>query len=148
MLAQTVLEELTQDELTRGHVERRVTDWFNRIEDLYRQVERDLPAGWTAKPGLQVTMHEALMKKFDVPQRDLPTLELQRDAAVRVKFRPDGLWIIGANGRIDLVKGQEHYFLLDHARTFEAADWHVAPATSRRDSKPFNATWLRTLLEA
>ena len=91
-------------------------------------------------------MSEELMRKMDVPPQQLPTLELVRDGGVCVSFRPYGLWIIGTNGRIDLVKGQERYFLLDHAGTFESADWHVAPATARRDSKPFNDTWLQALL--
>lgn len=148
MPAQTVLEVLTRDGLTREHVQRRVDDWSKRIEDFYSQIERQLPAGWTAKRGPTVTMHEELMKRLGVSRRSLPTLELLRDGAISVRIRPYGLWIIGTNGRIDLVKGQERYFLLDHAGTFEAADWHVAPATSRRDSKPFNDTWLQALLVA
>lgn len=39
MPAQTVLEELTRDELTNEHVQRRVDDWAERIEKLYKQVE-------------------------------------------------------------------------------------------------------------
>lgn len=146
MPAQTVLEELARDELTREHVQHRIDDWSGRIEGLYNQIEGQLPAEWTAQRGSAVTMHEELMKRFGVPQHNLPTLELIRDRAVIVRFRPYGLWIIGANGRIDLVKGQERYFLLDYARTFEVADWQVAPATSRRDSKPFDRDWLRMLL--
>ena len=146
MPAQTVLEELTRDELTADHVRQRADDWVKRIEALYSNVGRWLPGGWTAQRGGLVSMHEELMRKMDVPQRDLPTLELIHDATVCAKFRPYGLWIIGTNGRIDLVKGQARYFLLDHAETFEPADWHVALSTSRRDSKPFNDAWLRALL--
>ena len=146
MPAQTVLEELTRDELTRDHVDHRVDDWSKRIENLYRRVERQLPAGWTAQRGLPVTMHEVLMQRLGVPQRKLPTLELLRDGAVCIRFRPYGLWIIGTNGRIDLVKGQDRYFLLDHAGAFETADWHVAHAASRRNSKPFDDAWLQALL--
>jgi hypothetical protein len=148
MSAQTVLDELTRDELTREHVQRRVEDWSKRIEDLYSQVERQLPAGWTAKRGPTVTMREELMKRFEVPPRELPTLELLHAGAVCVKFHPYGLWIIGTNGRIDLVKRQERYFLVDRAGAFEAADWHVAPAASRRDSKAFNKNRLQALLAA
>ena len=147
MPALTVLEELTRDELTKEHVERRVEDWAKRIETLYEHVQSWLPDGWSAKPGSSVTMSEELMRKMNV-QRQLPTLELVREGRVCVNFRPYGLWIIGTNGRIDIVKGQERYFLLDRAGTFEAADWHVAPATARRDSKPFNDTWLKALLAA
>ena len=88
------------------------------------------------------------MRKMRVPPQDLPTLELIHDEAVSAKLRPYGLWIIGTNGRIDLVKGQERYLLLDHAGTFEPADWRAAPSIARRDSKPFNDAWLKALLKA
>ena len=146
MAAQSVLEELTKDELTRDHVQRRVDDWANRIDALYDDVESWLPDVWTAKRGTSTTMYEELMRKVGVPPRRLPTLELLRDGDARVRLRPYGLWIIGTNGRIDLIKGQERYLVLDHAGTFDAADWYVAPATARRDSKPFTNIWLQTLL--
>jgi hypothetical protein len=147
MPAETVLEELTRDELTREHVQRRVDDWVARIEALYDEVESALPAGWAARRGASALMHEELMKKMGVPPRQLPTLELVRDGSVQVTFRPYGLWIIGTNGRIDVVNGRERYVLLDHARTFEAADWRIAPAAARQNSTPFK-TWLATLPSA
>ena len=91
-------------------------------------------------------MHEELMKRLEVPRRELPTLELLRDGTVSARFRPYGLWIIGVNGRVDLVKGQELFFIHDHAKTFEAPNWHVAPATARRESKPFDDVQLKALL--
>ena len=146
MPAQTVLEELTRDELSAEHVGQRVEDWVDRIETLYANVESWLPVGWTARRGAPVQMHEQLMQKMGLATRDLATLELIYDGTVSAKFRPYGLWIIGTNGRLDLTKGQERYLVLDHAGTFEAADWHVAPATARRESKPFNETKLRSRL--
>lgn len=148
MAAQTVTEELARDELTPQHVQQRVDDWGERIESLYRNVESWLPNGWTARRGAPVLMHEELMRKAGIPRRDLPTLELLQDGIVRIKLRPYGLWIIGTNGRVDLFKGQEHFFLLDHAGMFERADWHVAASTARRDSKPFDCGRLRVLLAA
>lgn len=148
MPAQTVLEELSRDELTADYVQQRVADWVKRIEALYADVERWLPVGWTARRGTSVPMHEELMRKVGVPSRGLPTLELIHGGVVSATLRPYGLWIIGTNGRIDLVKGQERYLLLDHAGTFEPADWRTAPSTARRDSKPFNGAWLKALLVA
>jgi hypothetical protein len=91
-------------------------------------------------------MHEEPMRKAGVPPRKLPTLELVRDNAVRMRFRPYGLWIIGANGRIDLVKGSELYLVVDHSKTFEPPSWHISPATARRDPKPFNAQSMALLI--
>jgi hypothetical protein len=146
MPAQTVLEELTTDELTNDHVRQRVDDWSSRIDKLYKTLEEWLPNGWSARRGASVSMNEELMQNSGVPARDLPTLELLHDGTVGVAMRPYGLWIIGANGRIDLVKGRDIYFIVDHARTFESPNWHVAEPGSRQVSKPFDRARLEALL--
>ncbi|NJL50863.1 MAG: hypothetical protein HC909_04250 [Blastochloris sp.] len=148
MLAQTVLEELTQDELTREHVQQRVDDWVQRINKLYEDVESWLPFGWTARRAGLIIMQEDLMKKASVESCKLPTLELVEDGSANVQLRPYGLWIIGANGRIDLIKGRDLYFILDHSKIFEPPSWHIADATARKDSKPFDAERLRAILAA
>jgi hypothetical protein len=148
MAAQTVLEELTGDELTTEHVQHRVKDWVTRIDTLYTKIKEWLPADWTATQGNSVTMSEELMATMDIPPQQLPTLELMHDGVIQVTLRPYGLWIIGTNGRVDLIKGRERYLLLDHADTFETAQWHVALATSRRDSELFDGKWLQALLAA
>lgn len=146
--AQTVLEELTGDELTREHVQERVDDWANRIEALYRDLERWLPAGWTARRGPPVVMREPLMQKTGVPERELPTLELAHDGTIEVYIRPYGLWIIGANGRLDLIKkGQELFLLVDHALTFEAPRWSIAALKARSLSESCDEKRFRALLE-
>jgi hypothetical protein len=148
MVAQSVLDELTEDGLTRDHVEHRVADWADRFEALYAGIEQWLAGGWVARRGDPVEMHEELMRTFGIPPRPLPTLDLLRDGDAPVGLRPYGLWIIGANGRIDLVKGSQRYILVDRARTFEAPDWRVSPAQSRSQSRHFNQDWLRVLLQA
>jgi hypothetical protein len=148
MPAQTVLEELTTDELTSDHVRKRVEDWLSRIDNLYKSLEEWLPNGWSTRRGASVSMHEELMRNNGVPARDLPTLELLHNGIVGVKIRPYGLWIIGANGRIDLIKGHDRYLILDHAKTFEAPSWHIAAATERQNPKPFDRGRLEALLAA
>jgi hypothetical protein len=146
MSAQTVLEELTREDLTREHVERRIQDWASRVEALYEAIERWLPEGWTVRRGAPVAMHEEPMRHAGVAPRHLPTLELVRDGEVRLRIRPYGLWIIGNNGRLDLIKGHELFFILDHARIFDPPDWQIAPVTARRDFSPFDEAHLKVLL--
>ena len=81
-----------------------------------------------------------------MPPRQLPTLQLLRDGTVGLGFRPHGLWIIGANGWIDVVKGEELYRILDRAMTFEVPRWHIFSEYSRRDIKPFDAAQFAALL--
>ncbi len=149
MAARTVLEELTEeDALSPEYVGQRLDDWAARVEALYGEIERWLPAGWTARRGSAVTMHEELMQKSNVPARKLPTLEIVHDAKVQIQIRPYGLWIIGANGRLDLIAQGELFFLLDHAKTFERPSWQITPAKSPRSFKPFDEKQLRNLLRA
>jgi hypothetical protein len=146
MTARTVLEELTEDGLTREHVVRRVEDWSFRLGALYADIDRWLPAGWTARHGAPFTMHEELMRNSGVPPRELPTLELLHDRTVRLRIRPYGLWIIGANGRLDLTKGRELFLIVDHAKTFDPPNWQIAPTTVPREFKPFDEARLKDLL--
>jgi hypothetical protein len=148
MAAQTVLEELTRDELTPEHVRKRVDDWAARIESLYAAVASWLPSGWAARRSTPVKMHEEPMKRMGLAPRELPTLELLRSGVVEVTLRPYGLWIVGANGRLELVKGRDLYVISDRSETFEPPSWHLAAVTARRDSKPFDAAKLQALLAA
>ena len=146
MSAQTVLEELTGDDLTFDHVQRRVDDWSSRIRTLYQLIEAWLPSGWTARPGTQVTMDEEAMQAAGVPARPLPTLELLRNGTVEARIRPDALWIIPINGRISFVKGREIYRITDDARIFAAPDWRIAGVTVRGDQTPFTRERLEAIL--
>ena|SRR5256885_1065037 len=91
---------------------------------------------------------EKPMEKLGIASRELPTLDLVRDGTVVVRLRPYGLWIIGANGWIDLVKERELYRISDYAKTFEAPSWHIAPISERRDFKRFDRERLQALLAA
>jgi hypothetical protein len=80
VVVSTVLEEITESEITQSHVMRRIDDWQQRIDALYSQIEHWLPAGYSISRGRTVSMHEELMKKFSVPPRDLPVLKILRNA--------------------------------------------------------------------
>lgn len=141
-----VLEETTTRELDKAHIERRVNDWANRVDELYREIENWLPSGWTARRRGAIRMHEELMQKFGVPARDLPVLELLQQNAVKGRIEPRGLWIIGANGRLDLFRDSRHYVIVDSADNFERARWQIAPLSDRRKLKPLTRDSLASVL--
>jgi hypothetical protein len=84
-------------------------------------------------------MHEELMRKFDVPAQDLPVLELSSDGGRSAHLEPRGLWIVGANGRLDLFVGPQHYVIIDAAENFQAPQWQIAPFSDRRQLKPLDS---------
>jgi hypothetical protein len=133
-----VLEEITSPEIDRDHVVRRVDDWAGRIDALYRQISGWLPAGWIADRAGTVHMREELMRKFDVPARDLPVLRLSQYGRPFGHIEPRGLWIIGANGRLDLFSGSGHYIIIDAAENLQPPDWRIAPFSDRRNRKPLD----------
>ena len=146
MSAQTVLEELTGDDLTGDHVRRRVDDWSSRIGQLYKQIEDWLPNGWMAQLGAPVTMNEEAMRIAGVSARMPPTLELLHGRAVEVRIRPDVLWVIPTNGWIDFVKGREIYRISDAARIFAEPKWQITAVTARGELTPFTRERLEALL--
>jgi hypothetical protein len=133
-----VLEETTSREIERDHIVRRVDDWALRIDALYGQVTRWLPSGWTTNRDDTIHMSEELMQKFGVAPRELPMLKLSYQGHSLARIEPRGLWIIGANGRLDFFSRSGHYIIIDTAENFGTSDWHIAPLSNRRSLQPLD----------
>jgi len=91
-------------------------------------------------------MHEELMKKFGVSPRSVPVLQLFHQGAPSARIEPRGLWIIGANGRLDIVRGTKHYVIIDAAENLAKPDWQIAPLSDRRNLQKLNAQTLSAAL--
>lgn len=133
---QTVLEETTSDDLGRDHVVRRVADWAQRVDALYQQLEAWLPVGWTVKREHSTTLNEELMQKYQVPAHAFPVLSLDYKGQRSVVIEPRGLWIIGANGRLDIMSEAGHHVIVDLAEIFAPSDWRIASLADRRTLSP------------
>ena len=143
----TVLDDVTSDTVDAAHVQRRVEDWENRLNGLYAAIGEWLPDGWESLPGDPVVMHEPLMLKFGVAARPMPTIELHDRVGHVAKLKPRGLWIIGENGRVDLMHDGHYYFLMDTAENFAEPNWEVSPAEQRRHREALTREWLRNVLQ-
>lgn len=131
-----VIEELTehQDRIDRAHVQRRVVDWRERVAGLYDVLESWLPAGWSALRRFDVEMDEPIMRSVGVPKERLPSLVL-RHGACSVRLEPRALWIMGANGRVDMVSSAGHAVIVDLADLYEPARWTIAPFRDQLDQR-------------
>ena len=143
----TVLEEVTSDAIDAEHVRRRVDDWEARLSGLYAKIGEWLPDGWEAHRGVPVVMDAKMMQKFGVEAKQLPTLELHSQSGQVVKLVPDALWIIGANGRVDLKGDGGRYIIIDTADNFEEPRWEVSRADRRSHREPVTREWLRPILQ-
>jgi hypothetical protein len=143
-----VLEELTyfEPEIDRSHVEKRVVDWVERTENLYGEISAWLAPEWRAEALGSVRMAEPLMRDYGVPPRDLPVLKLFRGEIPEAELVPRALWIIGANGRWDLVCRSERFVIIDAAEIFALPKWKVSPFFRRAEQRDLTLATLRAIL--
>jgi hypothetical protein len=93
--------------VSRERALERLQDWRRRVHQLYAQVEQAL-AGTSFQIDRQGkhTSNEELPQKVGLSQEEQPKIDVLRvvrpDGTNAAIFFPRGLWIISANGRIDL----------------------------------------------
>jgi hypothetical protein len=140
----------------RKHVLARLSDWQMRVHALYDSVQASLGGDYTYdRSGKQTPagdrMQRAGIKPEEVPKLDI--LRIECDGALVATFLPRGLWIIGANGRVDMLViprsgGRRLFQLFDHALPLSGvADWRIVrPSDDPFQQAPFRPERLRELL--
>ena len=141
----TVLDDVTSESIDAPYIQRRVDDWIHRLSSLYSELSAALPDGWSTKAAT-VTMHEELMRKFQVPPASVPSLALLHESGVCASLTPRDLWVIGTNGRLDLTANGHRYLVFDLAENFTCPEWRVCPAQDRWNREPFTSDWLNRIL--
>ncbi len=130
MVEQGRVEELWSSD----RVVRRAEDWLARLEGLRTFVDeaiRGIP-GLTIADRDPIQMDEDLMRRFEVSPRSMPVFDVMKGNKPVARFRPKGLWVIGANGRVDLTTPAGSWFIVDSAEPLSTADWHIASMADKR----------------
>ena len=141
------LDEITDSDLTSEKIQLRIDNWVERIDKLYVQMEEWLPTGWIAHKEKDVPMNEPLMKKYRVRAVKLDRLELTGKNNLKATIEPRGLWIIGSNGRLDLVYKNRHYIIVDEAENFKNPQWRIASLSKRTKLEVLNKEKFQSLLK-
>lgn len=141
-----VVEDLLEDRIDRAYVERRVEDWKSRIAELYARSKAWLPAEWTASKSGDAPMREELMQRFVIPEQRLPVFRLEAEDGRRARFEPRGLWIIGANGRVDLILPAGQYLIGNREDSFDPPNWQIASIAARSEQRVFDEQSFRNVL--
>lgn len=137
-------------EIDRGQLEKRIEDWESRIQGLYRDIEKwlgDEPEYSVRRKG-HVCMYEELMDQFNIPEKQMPVLEIIKEGKPAATFKPKGLWVIGANGRIDIFSKSGSYILVDRSAEFETPEWQVYSSGDKKSGECFTKDFLGSILEA
>ena len=139
--------------VSRERVLERLQDWQRRVHQLDDRVETTLrdTSFRTDREGKH-TSNEELVQRVGLSQDEQPKIDVLRvirpDGTNAAIFFPRGLWIIGANGRIDLrivppVGSSETYLLLDQSEPFSgSARWVKIPIGAPFEREPFDPSWL------
>jgi hypothetical protein len=143
--------------VSREQVLKRLLDWRDRVHKLYDEIERELQGtSFVCNREGKHTSAEELPQRVGVSEAEQPKIDILRivrpnnmNAAV---LYPRGLWIIGANGRIDLritpsVGGSETYMLVDLSEPLAGpAHWIRMPIGAPFERETFQPYWLLSKL--
>ena len=154
IVAATIAE--AREKPDKGHVLARLKDWQTRVHSLYQKIQKTLGNGYSYdRRGKHESQEEmvqrAHLKSDEVPKLDI--LTISEDGHRVAEFHPRSLWIIGANGRVDLVVtprsgGRRLYILMDHSLPLSGrSDWRIVRPTDRLHQPPFRPDQFSDLLE-
>jgi hypothetical protein len=154
VVSDTIAE--TREAPAREGTLRRLRDWQSRVHTLYGQIEHALGTDYSfdrtgKNRSMEERVQQAGLSLKDVPPLDI--LRIERAGRLVAVIQPRGLWIIGANGRLDLVMtpstgGQRLFTLIDLSSPMEnRTDWRIVRADDRLHQPAFEPGRLRELME-
>lgn len=89
-------------------------------------------------------MFDELMQQCGGPATEQPTLRSDADHDYAL-FKPKGLWVIGANGRIDLDTSKGPFIIVDLAERGASSRWTIFRASPKPDGEGFTPDILARL---
>ena len=142
----SVIQELLGDDISldHDHVRDRVADWKMRVSCLFDDITSWFPE-FASDRSDTIEMDEELMREYGVPPARLPILLLSDSDGQVGRFVPIGLWIIGANGRLNLFAARGQFVIVDRSDYPTQVQWEIAPALQRLKTEPLSKS---TLLQA
>lgn len=133
----------------REAVVSQVEEWRARLEDLYGTIEdyhSRLPEVLNTRVfrGSILQAPEPPLSQFRVAPQMLPTLAIVSDQK-RLSFVPSALWIVGAQGRVDVGTGDRRFVLLDLGKE-NTPDWQLVTSRTMPEHAPFDYHIFHNLL--
>lgn len=146
MLSDDDLPPLPGSDLSKEDVQHRVDDWIGRLETLFQGAEAWADAhGWTASHLRTIAMNEDPVQRHDVTPAEQPVLRVEGPQGAYALFKPKGLWVIGANGRVDLYTSKGVYVLIDQAEEFREPLWRLFRVSEKPEGIPYTPELLAEL---
>jgi len=136
-----------QSQNDKTYFEERITEWRLRLEALYSQVRGWTPPDWIVDPGQILQRQEEIMRRHGIVASSLPTLTLLRGKS-RVSFVPSALWVIGADGRVNVTTNTAQCPLVDRRQNPSLpSDWVLVKGSRQDQMVKFDRHAMLTLLQ-
>jgi plasmid stability protein len=142
------MDDYDLPELSAQEVHERVEDWMRRLDELFARIRTWAAAhGVAVKDGEPRTMLEERMERVGEPARAMLTLVLRSAEGAEVSIKPKALWVIGANGRVDVLSRKSGvYVLIDRAEPLEPPQWILRKVGAGGDGRAFDPELLAELI--
>jgi hypothetical protein len=137
----------------------RLQDWKIRVDRLYDFVESTLGTRFTYDRTEKQRIVEDQVQRAGLGEDQVPVLDVLRIECAagtpRAKLVPRTLWVIGANGRVELrvlrsPTKLKQYYLVDTSLPLsgsEKAAWHLIDPSNVLEERPLTEQLLREVIE-
>ena len=134
------------EELTREQTLEKIDDWIVRLNKLYNRVEKWTPSNYKIHRSEISQRIEKPLQHYHILPKKLPTLALFLNKE-RIVFVPSSLWILGADGRINLTTNRKQYTLVDlRTSQEEPSNWQIVVDDVRKGTEPFDFEYFLQIL--
>ncbi len=139
---------MIDDTISKEDVEKRIKDWTSRLSDLYSSIKEwlDSVPSYEVRERSDVEMYEELMQKHGIPPKALKSLDVYYGGRIIAAIKPIGLWIIGANGRVDILFKDGAVILIDESDRFQTPRWISHKRPKRNKGVKFDKNYMFDLL--
>jgi|JFJP01.1.fsa_nt_gi hypothetical protein len=135
--------------MNKEYIEQRANGWIEKIEQLYSFIAETLKdePDVRYKTDQNMIMREEMMERHGVSPKQVPIFDLFVKNQLKVTFKPIGLWVIGAKGRVDILTPKGAYILADIGDDDIHPHWAVfASGRAKRKQEVFDAEFVKKLV--
>jgi len=156
VVADTIAE--LNDGVNRERALARLRDWRDRVDHLYDEIESGLGPAYSFDRSGKHWTQEVVFQRAGLDSTEVPPIDILRieepTGVLRAIIQPRHLWIVGANGRLDLNvlrgagPGRRVFQLLDLSSPMSGrSDWRLVSGAEPLEWPRFTTDRLRALLE-
>jgi hypothetical protein len=141
---------MSNEKIDKKELELRIEDWERRILSLYATVKKWIKSAdnYCIKQTASFRMNEELMQEFKIKPKTLDVLDIYYRNALILTIKPVALWVIAANGRLDILYKTGSAILIDRAKPLHDPEWVVFSPRDRKNGSPFNENFFLRLLKS